>query len=86
MAKNKQELEVGDLVRVGGHTLALPRRNVDWTRHGIASGTVCEVLRLGMVDGTVEVQGPTYSQLVSPGQLKLAKQAMRKRDEYAARR
>lgn len=86
MAKNKQEFKVGDLVRVGGHRLDLPRRNPDLVRHGIRSGTVCTVRSGIHTDGTVWVDGPEYPQWVSCGQLKLAKQAMRKRDEYAARR
>lgn len=81
MAKNKQEFKVGDLVRVSGHALWLPRRNENWARHRIKSGTVCTVAGPEFV-----VLPSGVGQIVHPDQWKLAKQAMRKRDEYAARR
>ena len=85
MSKNKQEFKVGDLVRVSGHARYLPRRNEDWPRHHIKSGTVCRVLHFAS-DGCVSVEAPEWPQVVHTAQLKLAKQAMRKRGEYAARR
>lgn len=81
MAKNKQEFKVGDLVRVSGHARWLPRRNENWARHHIKSGTVCTVVGPGCVAHPHGVQ-----QLVHQDQWKLAKQAMRKRDEYKNRR
>lgn len=85
MAKNKQEFKVGDLVRVGGHARYLPRRNEGWPRHHVKSGTVCRVNQILWAE-CVLVEAPEWPQVVHPDQLKLAKQAMRKRDEYAARR
>lgn len=81
MAKNKQEFKVGDLVRVSGHARHLPRRNEDWARHHIKSGTVCTVAGAGFV-----VAPDGMGQIVHTDQWKLAKQAMRERDEYKNRR
>lgn len=73
--------QVGDLVRVSGHARYLPRRHPLWARHHIKSGMVCTVV------GPETVQTPNgLQQTVHQDQWKLAKQAMRKRDEYAARR
>ena len=81
MAKNKQEFKVGDLVRVSGHARWLPRRNENWARHHIKSGTVCRVA------GSEFVVAPDgVGQIVHPDKWRLANQAMRKRDKYAARR
>lgn len=73
--------QVGDLVRVSGHAPRLPRRHPLWARHHIKSGTVCTVVGPEMVETPWGLQ-----QLVHPDQWKLAKQAMRKRAQYAARR
>lgn len=81
MAKSKQEFKVGDLVRVSGHTFSQERRNELWPRHRIKSGTVCTVTGHGVVQTS-----DGHQQCVVEQQWKLAKQAMRKRDEYAARR
>lgn len=79
MAKNKQEFKVGDLVRT-------PRKagNV-W--HDIPFGMVVEVVQPLNGFGNVDVRSTRGALQSIPRQhLKLAKQAMRKRDEYAARR
>lgn len=86
MAKNKQEFKVGDLVRIRGRTLR------GGCGHGVRQGAVCRVVNPCNPLGNVDVSGPSrYAdrntvQGVFPSHVKLAKQAMRKRDEYAARR
>lgn len=82
MAKTKQEFKVGDLVRVPGRATSL------W--HGFNQGSVVTVRGiLGAVAtlyGYNRVAGMHTEQELYTNTLKLAKQAMRKRDEYAARR
>ena len=83
MAKNKHAYDIGDLVRVS--------REVCEARHHLPSGVVATVRGwggwTGLAPGRVLVETPYGDvQSVSTKQLKLAKQAMRKRDEYAARR
>ncbi len=80
----KQVIKVGDLVRV-------PRRNLHiW--HHLAFGCVAEVLSIDASDGTYSVQGWCHDvggvlgQWVGQSGVRLAKQAMRKRDAYAQRR
>ena len=82
MAKNKQEFKVGDLVRVPGNS-----RSIWCYGHHLPQGSVCEVagVRRGG-DCDLNYPGGGIGQLVHGSVLKLAKQAMRKRDEYAARR
>lgn len=86
MAKNKQEFKVGDLVRIRGRTLR------GGCGHSVRQGAVCCVINPCNSLGNVEVSGPhRYAYLnvvqgVFPTHVKLAKQAMRKRDEYTARR
>lgn len=93
-------IQVGDLVRVSGASFMLPHTD-DTVRHHIKPGAVCVVHSIGW-DGSLGITGPTrhdsrphgtnkrvgepISQTALMGQVKLAKQAMRKRDEYAARR
>ena len=86
MSKSKQEFKVGDLVRVPG---------VDscGTWHAFYAGQVVEVCdvdrdypgQVGMV-GASKRHGSVVDQGLDRSHLKLAKQAMRKRDEYATRR
>lgn len=81
----KNQFKVGDLVRVTRHGA-----------HGIKFGAVCELLSLDFwgnphnptahVSGTTATEWAQGGQLVEIHALKLAKQAMRKRDEYANRR
>lgn len=87
MAENKQEFKVGDLVRIRGAGIA------GSYCHGIYQGAVCRVLEPSTlakhiidVEGPYRLNGRPVRQAVSYTHLKLAKQAMRKRDEYAARR
>lgn len=87
MAKNKQEFKVGDLVRIKGSSI------VGGYCHGIYQGAVCRVLGPSTLAGhIVDVIGPhtlggaPVLQGVSRTHLQLAKQAMRKRDEYKNRR
>lgn len=86
MAKNKQEFKVGDLVRVSGSTLR------GGYGHAIKQGAVCRVICVRNSLGNVDIIGPRrytigeVPQGVAPTHVRLAKQAMRKRDEYAARR
>lgn len=84
MAKNKQEFKVGDLVRVGRST------NPDMTMHYHDFGVVGEIAEPVDRHGDYVVDANTPDGVLGqhvPGYcLKLAKQAMRKRDEYAARR
>lgn len=84
----KTKLKVGDLVRVGGHARRGARRGARvegrGPRHHIKSGTVCTVVSLQ--DNYVTVQTSDLMQMVGLGVVKLAKQAMRKRDEYKNRR
>lgn len=81
----KHEYEVGDLVRVKRHG-----------SHGVKFGAVCELTSLNFWAnpdrGDPAVQGPIQAgwnqdqQILSYRDIKPAKQAMRKRDEYANRR
>lgn len=87
MAKSEQEFKVGDLVRIKGYSI------VGGYCHCIYQGAVCRVLGPPTLAGhVVDVIGPytqggaPVCQGVSRTHLKLAKQAMRKRAEYAARR
>lgn len=85
MAKNKQEFKVGDLVRVARSTD--PMRTQHYHDFGVVGVVAGPADRHG--DYTVEApakDGHTYQQWVPGYCLKLARQAMRKRDEYAARR
>lgn len=82
MHKNKQEFKVGDLVRVPGSTLGVWHgfnQGAVVTVHSILGGvaTLYGYNRIAQTDTTQELYTHT---------LRLAKQAMRKRDEYAARR
>lgn len=82
MAENKQEFKVGDLVRVPGRTVSV------W--HGFNQGAVATVRHIvngvATLYGYNRVAGTDTEQELYTSTLKLAKQAMRKRDEYAARR
>ena len=79
MAKNKQEFKVGDLVRVPRKTAGV------W--HNVPFGMVVEVTQPLNGFGNVDIRSVRDTIQGIPRQhLKLAKQAMRKRDEYAARR
>lgn len=82
MAKNKQELKVGDLVRVPGRTTSM------W--HGFNQGSITAVRGIcggvATLYGYNRVAGMDTEQELYTNTLKLAKQAMRKRDAYAARR
>lgn len=79
------QYKVGDLVRVKRHG-----------SHGVKFGAVCELTSLDFwsspenptpaVQGVIMAGWNQDEQLVSMSELKLAKQAMRKRDEYANRR
>ena len=84
MAKNKREFKVGDLVRVGRST------NPDLTMHYHDFGVVGVITDPEDRHGDYCVDANTPDGVLGqhvPGYcLKLAKQAMRKRDEYAARR
>lgn len=86
MAKNKQGFKVGDLVRIRGYTLR------GGCGHHVQQGAVCRVTNPCNSRGNVEVSGPhryadrNIAQGVFPSHVKLAKQAMRKRDEYKNRR
>lgn len=74
--------QVGDLVRVSGRTH--PRGFM----HGLPQGSVCQVLGYNSL-GNLELRHPSrpgLAQGVGPQCVKLAKQAMKKRDLYAARR
>lgn len=82
MHKNKQEFKVGDLVRMARGTH--PERTQHYHDFGVV-GTVEEAVdRDG--DYVVAAPGRGGCMYVPDYCLKLAKQAMRKRDEYAARR
>ena len=83
MAKNKQEFKVGDLVRISRSS----RRRCADTQFGMLGEVV------GVSGGCVQVlddhdkaAGRKCPWYLTASDLKLAKQAMRKRDEYAARR
>ena len=82
----KQEFKPGDLVRVPGRTEYL------CFSHDLPQGSVCEVARvLDYSDYLlVELRHPCgrkqYTQAVNSPVLKLAKQAMRKREQYGNRR
>lgn len=96
-----QTFKVGDLVRVSGAAFTGPYRD-GVTRHHIKAGAVCPVtsVRDGVVgiqgpirkdcrEGNEHVNtcvGEPIYQSVQVGQVKLAKQAMKKRAAYAARR
>lgn len=71
----------GDLVRISGRT----HRKA--CGHSIPQGAVCRVLGYNSL-GNVDVAHPErgYTQGVGESCLKLAKQAMKKHDLYAARR
>lgn len=79
------QLKVGDLVRVKRHG-----------SHGVKFGAVCELTSLDYwsepanpspcVQGCIMPSWNQDQQLVKLCDLKLAKQAMRKRDEYTNRR
>lgn len=83
------QYKVGDLVRVHAH-------RVDEHPHGIPSGAVCEVVALwgwgGKDPARLLVRLPSWEggahleQSVRLTSIKPAKQAMRKRDQYANRR
>lgn len=84
MHKNKQEFKVGDLVRMARGTH--PERTQHYHDFGVI-GTVEEAEdRYGDYVVVAPGRGGMLAQLVPDYCLKLAKQAMRKRDEYAARR
>ena len=74
------ELKVGDLVRVPGNTVK------GACRHSLPQGSVVEVVRVGHDYADMKNHAGTYTQGCAIECLKLAKQAMRKRDKYEARR
>ena len=82
----KAQYKAGDLVRVGGHARYGVRVEGRGPRHHIKSGTVCTVVVDNPEDGDITVRGPECMQVVGKAVVKLAKQAMRKRGEYADRR
>lgn len=88
---SKHEFKVGDLVRVQGAARHLPRRHPNDIRHNLKAGAVAVVMEID-ADGDVWVRGPsdydgkTLMQVMRPSQVKLAKQAMKKRAAYGARR
>lgn len=93
--------KAGDLVRVEGSSFAKPSRG-EPVRHHIKAGAVCTVIRVNStvlwVIGPIRRDcrpgheslnghvGEIIQQGVHISQVKLAKQAMKKRDLYAARR
>lgn len=79
----KQEFKPGDLVRVPG------RGSSDLCYgHDLPQGAVCEVQRVwgSLVDLLHPCGTKSYVQGVDSTVLKLAKQAMRKREQYENRR
>ena len=82
----KREIKDGDLVRVRGGTLE------GGYGHSIKQGAVCEVIRTVNGLGFVDIKGPRrfgtgdVLQGVDINHLKLAKQAMNKREQYSERR
>lgn len=80
----KTKLKVGDLVRIGGHARWGARVPGRGPRHHIKSGTVGSVVHIR--DGSVTVSTFDLMQVVGLGVVKLAKQAMRKREQYQNRR
>lgn len=84
MAKNKREFKVGDLVRISrssGRRCANTRFGVLGEVTGVSDGGDVQVL-----DDSDKAAGCKHPWWLTASDLKLAKQAMRKRDEYAARR
>jgi hypothetical protein len=81
----RKELKVGDLVRV-------PGRHVTKYWHAFKAGTVVEVVGINEELGDATLQGfepgsgILQTQWLSLRHLKLAKQAMKKRDQYKNRR
>lgn len=96
-----QTFKVGDLVRVNGAAFTTEQRE-GRPRHHIKAGAVCTVVSLGdfglWLQGPTRKDcrpgneylnkrvGEPIQQGVQWGQVKLAKQAMKKRAAYAARR
>lgn len=78
----RQTIKRGDYVRVARSAF-----------HGIKFGSVCEVVSETYADGTMAVCGPSIDndiwqtvQIVDGDEVKLAKQTMRNREQYANRR
>lgn len=81
----KQTIKEGDLVRVPGKTGKTG--SIRCYRHSLPQGSVC-IVDFVWPWGDCEVKHPAgaYGQIIHNSVLKLAKQAMRKRDKYGARR
>lgn len=77
------KFKAGDLVRVPGRSTSRLCYG-----HGHPQGAVCLVVEGPSLDGDFEVRHPSgdFTQLIHGSVLKLAKQAMRKRDQYQDRR
>lgn len=81
----QREIKVGDLVRV-------PGKQTTKVWHAFKAGTVVEVVRINTDRAEATLQGfapgspVLQTQWLNTDQLKLAKQAMNKREQYKNRR